>query len=118
MPRALCLALLLPGTAWAQGYADNPAVVAFRDRSCAEVLDVVYLREVAGLTLQETIGLVSRKNLYMGFILGFDAARGGLEGGAESTVARLREACATDPEATTLELLEGFAAEGGETSSD
>ena len=117
MLRALCLALLLPGSAGAQGYADNPAVAAFRDRPCAEVVDVIYVREAAGLTLQETMGLVSQKNLYMGFILGFDTARGGLQGEAESTLARLREACAADPEATALELLEGLA-EGTDTSSD
>ena len=118
MPRALCLALLLPGAAWAQGYDGNPAVLAFRDRPCAEVLEVIYVREAAGLTLQETMGLISQKNLYMGFIMGFDIAQDGLRGEADSTLARLREACAGAPEATALELLEGFAAERNGVAPD
>ena len=111
MLRWMGLAVMLPAGAWAQGYEDSGVMTAFRDRPCGEVLEVIYLREVAGLTLGETLGVAGTKNLYLGFVVGFDAAHGGLHREGESTLARLREACTADPEATALSLLEGFAAE-------
>lgn len=114
MLRLACLYLLLPATAWAQGYADHPAVQAFRDQPCTEVVEVIYTQEAAGLSLAETIALVSRVNLYLGFLIGFDVAHGGLQGSAQTTVARLRDECEQRPQASALELLEQFA--GDETS--
>ena len=111
MLRWIVLGLMLPVGAWAQGYGERGVVAAFRDRPCGEVIEVIYLREAAGLTLGETFGVQGTKNLYLGFVVGFDAAHGGLHTGAETTLVRLREACAARPEATALSLLEGFAAE-------
>ncbi len=111
MLRGLGLVLLLPGAAWAQGYGESGVVTAFRDRPCGEVLELIYLREVSGLSLGETMGVAGTKNLYLGFVVGFDAAHGGLHTDAQSTLVRLREACAADPDATALSILEGFAAE-------
>jgi hypothetical protein len=105
------LGLMLPGAAWAQGYGESGVVAAFRDRPCGEVLEVIYLQEATGLTFGETIGVAGTKNLYLGFVVGFDAAHGGLHTEAQTTLARLREACAASPEATALSLLEAFVAE-------
>lgn len=112
MLRSICLAVLLPASAWAQGYADSAVIAAFRDRPCSEVIEVIYLEGTDGLSLQETIGRAGTRNLYLGVVVGFDAAHGGLEGEASTTLVRLRDACAADPEATAMALLEGFAAEG------
>lgn len=111
MLRMIALAAMLPASAWAQGYGESGVVVAFRDRPCGAVLDVIYLREATGLTFGETIGVAGTKNLYLGFVVGFDAAHGGLHTDTETTLARLREACAANPEATALSILEGFAEE-------
>ncbi len=111
MLRWMGLAAMLPGAAWAQGYEDSGVVAAFRDRPCAEVLELIYLQEAAGLTLGETMGLAGTKNLYLGFVVALAAAHGGLHTESQTTLARLREACASEPEASALSILEGFAAE-------
>ena len=118
MLRLACLYLLLPATAWAQGYADHPVVQAFRDQPCREVVEVIYTQEAVGHSLAETIGLVSRVNLYLGFLVGFDVAHGGLQGSTQTTLARLRDACEHQPQATALELLEQFAGEEAARTSD
>jgi hypothetical protein len=104
-------AVLLPGAAWAQGYGDSGVVQAFRDRPCGEVLELIDLREVTGLSLGESLGVAGTRNLYLGFVVGFDAAHGGLHAEGATTLARLREACVAEPGASALSLLEGFAAE-------
>jgi hypothetical protein len=111
MLRRTCLALLLPTAAWSQTYVDNATIATFRDKPCTEVLDVIYLEEAAGDSLAEVIGTSNRVNLYLGFVIGFDVAHGGLQGDAESTLARLRAACATEPQTPALSLLQGFVEE-------
>ncbi len=110
MLRPTCLAVLLPVAAQAQAPADPMAV--FRTEPCGAVLESIYVEQAAGTDLGQVFGVVGRRGLYMGIVAGFDLAHGGLQGEAPSTLARLREACEARPEATALELLEGFAAEG------
>jgi hypothetical protein len=109
MLRLTCLALLLPAAATAQDASE--AAAAFRDRPCAEVLEVLYMEEAGGSDLAQVFEAVGRRGLYLGIVAGFDLAHGGLGGEAPSTLARLREACASDPDVPALTLLEGFAAD-------
>lgn len=95
------------GSASAAGYEDNPILQAFRDAPCSKVIDAVDKPDVSG-TAKDVITALSSQAGFFGFIVGYDTAKGGVRGREETALARLRKACATDPEASALELLEGF----------
>lgn len=96
---ALMLALM-PSAAASQGYSEHQGVTAYRDKPCTHV--------VGTIDGQTTIQGAATQAMLWGFLLGFDQANGGLQGPEETTLIRLRKACAESPKTPALELLKGF----------
>lgn len=92
--------LISSGACAAQGYVDHKAVKTYRDRPCTEV--------VGTIDGQATFDGIGTQGMLWGFLLGYDQAKGGLQGSEETTLIRLRKACAADPSASALSLLESF----------
>jgi hypothetical protein len=74
----------------------------FADRACAEAL-----RHIENPTMTpEGIGSMG---MAFGYLLGFQAAKGGdLSGESETLLQRIKADCAAQPDATALELLESY----------
>ena len=98
----------ISGSAMAQGYASHQHVQAFTNEPCSTVTSFFEMEgpEESGMEAQMMFQLM--QGVYFGFILGYDTARGGLQEGDKSTLARLREECAVAPEKTAFEILESF----------
>jgi len=111
---AVAIATVIAAPATAAGYYDNPIVAAFRDQPCGTIIAAIDNPKATkpGDNLDGAINRaadgLARMTAYFGFIVGFDTAKGGLQGDDETTLVRLRKACAADPKATALELLNGF----------
>ncbi|MBN8187605.1 hypothetical protein JF540_12980 [Salipiger thiooxidans] len=110
----LALAAALIGSPALGDYSDHSGVTLFTEHPCtaalAEIdqsLDRYADRGIAGL--KEASAAIASQGMAWGFILGYDTANGGLQGEEETTLVRLRMACADKPEATAEELLRGFA---------
>ena len=108
-PLALSLVLATPAAA---GYSENPITQAFRDAPCGEVIAAIDTPDmgpaIASGDLKLAVETVARQVGYFGFIVGFDNAAGGIQGDHETTLMRLRAACAAAPETPALDLLRGF----------
>lgn len=100
-------------------YSDHHGVTIFTDEKCGAVMNAIDGEapkpSETDLALTGVMGAVEKFTEWMatygmtwGFILGFDTAHGGLEGSEETTLIRLRKACAETPDATAIELLRGF----------
>lgn len=72
----------------------------YRDAPCTEVVG----------TIDGTVSLdgLPLQGMLWGFLLGFDQANGGLQGGNETTLSRLRKACSETPRAPAIDLLRSF----------
>lgn len=100
MRTIIAAALFLPTIAAADGYADHKGVTPWRDQPCTVVIGAID----AGAAL----AAMPAQAVTWGFLLGYDTANGGLHGNEETTLVRLRKACAASPETPALTLLEGF----------
>ena len=96
----LAAALLAPTISAADGYSDHTSVVMYRDRPCTVV--------IAAIDADTTLATTPVQGMIWGFLLGYDTASGGLHGTDETTLIRLRKACAAAPETPALTLLNGF----------
>lgn len=112
MIRAAALAVIIAAPANASGYSDHTITNAFRDLPCAETIGAIDKPDMSAAIAsgdpKAVTGPLGKQAGYFGFIVGFDVASGGLNGDAETTLARLREACAENPQASALDLLHGF----------
>ena len=101
------------------GYMENPGVKPFTEQKCGEVIHAVDSDGPGPLTDGVSLDMYARdlgrffakQGVTWGFILGYDIASGGLHADGETTLQRLRQACAKDPERTALSILEEFAAQ-------
>lgn len=100
--KAIATALtVLSAPALADGYAEHDGVILWTDRPCTEAVGSI---DAAPNTLAD----VAAAGMAWGFLLGYDTARGGLQGDEETTLTRLRKACAQSPETPAIDLLSGF----------
>lgn len=111
--RLALIAALIASPAFAN-YADHKGVTLFTEQPCVEALaevDQSFERYVdRGLEgLDDLSRALASQSMAWGFILGYDTAQGGLHHDGETTLVRLRKACAENPEATAEDLLKGFA---------
>lgn len=104
MLRTAALLALLASPAFA-GYGNHPAVQAFAAKPCTYVVAKMDTAKDANAA---DLPAMVEGGMYWGFLLGFDNANGGLQGDEETTLIRLRKACAASPETPALELLQGF----------
>lgn len=88
-------------------YSDHRGVTLFTEKPCTEAVGTIDGSMARG-DLDSTVRNIAAHGMAWGFILGFDTAHGGLEGDEETTLIRLRKACAETPDATAMELLRGF----------
>lgn len=124
MRNAIAAALvLLPVAAYADqgrnGYFENSGVKPFTEQKCGEVIHAVDsdgpgpLPDGASLDMyaRDLGRFFAKQGTTWGFILGYDIANGGLHADGETTLQRLRQACAKEPERTALSILEELAAQ-------
>ena len=90
----------LPTAAAADGYSGHKGVSMYRDKPCTVV--------IAAIDGDATLGTIATQGMAWGFLLGYDTANGGLHGTEDTTLIRLRKACAQSPKTPALDLLEGF----------
>lgn len=95
----LAIVLTLTATPALADYSGHQGVTIFTEQPCSRVLEVLDSNELAEMPI---IGMT------WGFILGFDTAAGGLQGDEETTLARLRKACAENPKTPAGAILESF----------
>ena len=98
--RLAIIAALITGPAFA-GYAEHPGVTLFTEKPCTAAVAAIDYDGNAMPALAE-------KGMAWGFLLGFDTAAGGISGDNETTLVRLRSACADSPDTPAIKLLEGF----------
>lgn len=113
----LAIAVAFAATPAIAEYSGHPGVTRFTEAPCAKVIEILdtlpsapkdidfesVLPELERITLETaTVGMT------WGFILGFDTAQGGLQGSDETTLIRLRKACADAPETPAADLLRSF----------
>lgn len=111
MIRAAILSLAITSPAIAGGYDANPVYLAFAKGPCSEVIGAIDDPDMTAAINkgpQAMAEVLAMQAGFFGFIVGFDAASGGLHDGDTTTLSRLREACASDPFATALSILEGL----------
>lgn len=82
-------------------YSEHEGVTLFTERPCTEAIAVI---DDPG----KDIPSLARMGAAWGWLLGYDTARGGLHSEGKTTLQRLRIACAAEPTATALEILERF----------
>jgi hypothetical protein len=82
------------------GYSQHPARVAFDKGPCSEIMGVI---DAPAKT--KTMEGVALSGLYFGFLVGFDAAKGGMGTSAETTLQRFRESCGKTPNETGTNIL-------------
>ena len=85
----------------AADYSDHSGVQLFTKKPCTAAMAAI---DYDG----QAIMAVAEQGMSWGFLLGFDAALGGLAGDHETTLQRLRTACAASPDTPAADLLHGF----------
>jgi hypothetical protein len=103
----LIAVLALMGSPAIADYSDHQTVQLFSKAPCIEAVGLIDASIVRG-SPEMVAAQAVEKGMAWGFILGFDAAHGGLSEGAETTLMKLRKACAANPEAPALDLLQGL----------
>jgi len=98
---AMIAVLFVVGTQAGADYSTHDGVTLFTKQPCKDVIAAIDNPE-------NTLAALAAMGMAWGFLLGYDTARGGLEGNEESTLIRLRRACAESPGKTAIEILEGF----------
>lgn len=91
-------------------YSSHRGVTLFTQEPCAEVFQFLDGEEpdVLVVGLEGLASHLAQYAMAWGFILGYDAARGGLHEGEKTTLMRLRDECEAAPERTAFEILESF----------
>jgi hypothetical protein len=97
----LAIVFTLTATSALADYSTHKSVTPFIENPCTEVLAAID-------TPETTIEAIAQMSMAWGFILGYDAASGGLHDGEQTTLVRLREACANNPETPITVLMDGF----------
>jgi hypothetical protein len=94
----------------AEDYASHEGVTLFTQKPCQDVLTLLDGDgpDISAVGLQGVVEFMAFNGMAWGFILGYDTARGGLHIGEQTTLMRLREACASAPDKTAFEILEQF----------
>lgn len=95
----LLMALAAPSLAVADSYDTHAISSMYREKPCTSVV---------GLIDNDTAPFMAERGAIWGFLVGYDQANGGLRGDQETTLIRLRKACAESPKTPALELLNGF----------
>lgn len=95
------LAAIFLATPAAADYSDHPGVKLFTEKPCRAAMAAM---DYDG----QAIMAVAEQGMAWGFLLGFDTASAGLAGDHETTLQRLRIACAASPETPAADLLRGF----------
>lgn len=108
---ALALITVLSASPALADYSDHSGVTLFTERPCTEAIAAIDAPNygVESLSdLEPMAKLIARRAMAWGFVLGFDTAMGGLSGSHDTTLKRLRVACAASPDVTAAELLRAF----------
>lgn len=105
MLRTAALLALLASPAVAAGYENHSAIKTLKTQPCTYVVALIDMTKDGK---PSDLPSIIAGGMYWGFLLGFDNANGGLQGSEETTLIRLRKACAASPETPALELLQGF----------
>lgn len=107
------LVLALIGSPALADYSDHSIVRLFTNEPCTRAVAEIdqsfshfHDRGLEGAA--DMVGAMTRQAMAWGFLLGFDAAEGGLHSEAETTLMRLRAACAENPDHTALSILQQF----------
>jgi len=100
--------LAVLATPVAADYSDHPLVELFTVAPCTEAIATID-QDVGAAGDFKAVGLaIGRQGAAWGTVLGFDTALGGLQGDEETTLIRLRKACAESPETPAADLLMSF----------
>lgn len=115
MRHAIVALALCASPAVADGYSDHSAVQMFTISPCGDVVAaidwtetavpeaIIFERGLSGLTQD-----IALSGMAWGMLLGIDVERGGLHTPEQTTLERLREACAANPDQTAKAILDGF----------
>lgn len=124
MKALIALALMAAPASALPAYDEHKGVVIFTQAPCTEVIaaidadapdpeDLDMVLHGVGGYLKSLTEVLAVKSMAWGFILGFDAASGGLHSETETTLERLRLVCARTPERPAAEILTGFIRQSG-----
>lgn len=114
MRLALAFAAALLATPAAADYSDHRGVTLFTEAPCTAAVSAIdlsldgMLRSLDDNELYTFGRLAAQQGMAWGFLLGFDTASDGLHGPRQTTLERLRYACALNPETPAIELLRTF----------
>lgn len=97
----LSFILALTATPALADYSSHDGVALFTESPCTEAVAAID-------TSETTLQAIARMGMAWGFLLGFDTANNGLQGDEETTLIRLRKACAENPETPAATLLRSF----------
>lgn len=101
--------------ALAGGYSDVRGVQIFSTAPCGETIaaidwadtalpeSILIERGLSGLTQD-----IATSGMMWGILLGYDAKAGGLHTAEQTTLERLRDACAENPDQTARAILDGL----------
>ena len=95
------------------GYDDKPGADLMKFRPCGDALEVLAERFTdpphdLAASAEDWAKSLAVQAIVWGYILGFDAAHDGLWRGEETTLERLKTACANDPTKSALRHLEAL----------
>lgn len=85
-------------------YSGHRAVTLFTEKPCTQAVAAID-RTPPSDNIDALVLGVAEQGMAWGFLLGFDTAAGGLDDGKETTLTRLRDACADSPKSTAVDLL-------------
>lgn len=118
MRQAVFALALCASPAVADGYSDHSAVQMFTDGLCRDVVAAIDWTETAvpeAIILERGLnGLtqdIALSGMAWGMLLGIDLERGGLHTPGQTTLERLREACAANPDQTAKAILDALPVE-------
>ncbi|MHA7852200.1 hypothetical protein [Roseovarius sp.] len=97
--------LALMGTPAIAEYSDHQTVQLFSNAPCTEAVGLLDAPLMDG-TPEMVANQAVEKGMAWGFILGFDAAHGGLSDETDTTLVKLRKACAASRETPAFDLLQ------------
>lgn len=115
MRHAIVALALCASPAVADGYSDLKGVQMFTDGPCGDVVAAIDWADTAApeaIILERGLSGLSQdialSGMAWGVLLGIDLERGGLHTPEQTTLERLREACAESPEKPAKAILDNF----------
>jgi hypothetical protein len=112
MKKTAIAAFLCASPAFAGGYSEHEAIVAFSQAPCSEFISAVEGKALAASFLlddaEQTMKLIAQNGMMWGVLLGYDAHAGGFHTENSTTLERLKAACSVTPEKSARDILDSL----------